>query len=58
MIFELRIKAKVSNCIYKCARFVFCFFAVHKLNRTLEDSILQFFSWHITILFPVLYVNM
>ena len=43
-IFELRIKAKVSTkCIYyNYTKFVFCFFAVHKLCRTLVNLILHF----------------
>ena len=42
-VFELRIKAKVSTkCRYKCTKFAFCFFAVHKLCRTLVNSILHF----------------
>ena len=52
--FEWVLKAMVSiKCICKCIRFFFDF-AVHKLCRTLENSIC---SWHITNLFPVLHRN-
>ena len=54
-IFELRIKGKgFYKCIYKCARLTFSFL----LCVNFAELYFALLSWHITILFPVLYVNM
>ena len=53
-IFELRIKAKVfTKCIYKCTRLAFWFLPCINF----AELYFEFSSWHITILFPPLYIN-